>query len=172
MPIFVAEDSADVWANPEQFQAGRGRQPHRRSPACRPTFSPPPGSAGATRTTTGTRCAGTASGGGSSRIQQTLRFVDIVRIDHFRGFAPPGRFPADEETAVKGKWVKAPGHDLFVAVQDALGDLPFIAEDLGVITPDVDALRLEFDLPGMKILQFAFGMEFNPKYLPHNFEHN
>jgi 4-alpha-glucanotransferase len=107
-----------------------------------------------------------------NRIQQTLKFVDIVRIDHFRGFAAAWEIPASEETAVKGRWVKAPGHDLFVALTNAMGDLPFIAEDLGVITPDVNALRLEFGLPGMKILQFAFGMEFNPQYLPHNFGRN
>jgi 4-alpha-glucanotransferase len=107
-----------------------------------------------------------------NRIQQTLKFVDIARIDHFRGFAAAWEVPASEENAVKGKWVKAPGHDLFVAVKQALGDLPFIAEDLGVITPDVDALRLEFGLPGMKVLQFAFGMEFNPKYLPYAYERN
>ena len=105
-----------------------------------------------------------------ARLRQTLRFVDIVRIDHFRGFAASWEIPAAEPTAIRGRWVKTPGVALFRAIEQALGKLPIIAEDLGVITPDVDALRLRFDFPGMKILQFAFGMENNPKYLPHTYE--
>ena len=105
-----------------------------------------------------------------ARVRQTLNLVDIVRVDHFRGFEAAWEVPADEPTAIKGAWVKAPGVELFVAIEKALGKLPILAEDLGIITPEVDALRTRFGFPGMKILQFAFGMENNPQYLPHNFE--
>jgi 4-alpha-glucanotransferase len=171
VPIFVAEDSADVWANPEQFKLDAEGNPTVIAGVPPDLFS-----------ATGQRWGNPHYNWDQmrqdgfkwwiSRIAQTLRFVDVVRVDHFRGFAASWEIPADEETAIKGKWVKAPGHELFVAVQKALGDLPLIAEDLGVITPDVDALRLGFGLPGMKILQFAFGMENNPRYLPHSFEQN
>jgi 4-alpha-glucanotransferase len=108
------------------------------------------------------------------RIRATLRLVDIIRIDHFRGFEAYWEIPADAETAVKGQWVKAPGEALFKAIEEALGDLPILAEDLGVITPEVEALRDEFGFPGMKILQFAFdskeagGLNATNPFLPHN----
>jgi len=171
VPIFVAEDSADVWANPDQFKLDKEGNPTVIAGV-------PPDLFSATGQRWGNphynwpRMQQDGFKWWISRIQQTLRFVDIARIDHFRGFAAAWEIPADEETAVKGKWVKAPGHELFVAIKQALGDLPFIAEDLGVITPDVDALRMEFGLPGMKILQFAFGMEFNPQYMPHTYDKN
>lgn len=171
VPIFVAEDSADVWANPDQFKLDEEGNPIVIAGV-------PPDLFSATGQRWGNphynwpRMQQDGFRWWISRIQQTLRFVDIVRIDHFRGFAAAWEIPAGEETAVHGKWVKAPGHDLFVAVKQALGDLPFIAEDLGVITPDVDALRLEFGLPGMKVLHFAFGMEFNPQYMPHTYDKN
>ncbi len=171
VPIFVAEDSADVWANPEQFHLDAEGSPTVIAGVPPDLFSAD-GQRWGNPHYNWDQMQRDGFKWWIGRIQQTLRFVDIVRVDHFRGFAAAWEIPAGEATAVKGKWVKAPGHDLFVAVRDALGDLPFIAEDLGVITPDVDALRLEFGLPGMKVLQFAFGMELNPQYLPHNFEHN
>jgi 4-alpha-glucanotransferase len=88
-----------------------------------------------------------------------LQLVDIVRIDHFRGFEAYWEIPASEPTAVKGRWVKGPGADLFRVLREKMGDLPIIAEDLGVITPEVEALRDGFNLPGMRILQFAFGSD-------------
>lgn len=173
VPIFVAEDSADVWANPGQF---------RLDPEGNPVVvaGVPPDAFSATGQRWGNphydweRMRGDGFRWWISRMEQTLRFVDIVRVDHFRGFAAAWEIPANEETAMNGKWVKAPGHEIFVAMRDAMGNLPFIAEDLGVITPDVDALRLEFSLPGMKVLQFAFGPKYDPdsQYLPHNFERN
>ncbi len=100
----------------------------------------------------------------------TFTQVDIVRIDHFRGFEAFWEIPADEPTAVVGHWVKGPGAAFFEAMQQTLGqDLPIIAEDLGVITPEVERLRDRFGFPGMKILQFAFGGERNSDFLPHNF---
>jgi 4-alpha-glucanotransferase len=105
-----------------------------------------------------------------SRIRHTFDLVDIVRIDHFRGFAGYWEIPASEPTAINGQWRPAPGESLFKAVAKTLGPLPIIAEDLGVITPDVVALRKKFAFPGMRILQFAFGGKSDNPYLPHNFE--
>jgi 4-alpha-glucanotransferase len=92
---------------------------------------------------------------------------DIVRLDHFRGFVAAWEVPADHETAEHGEWVPAPGRELFSALAAALGDIPVMAEDLGVITPEVEALRDEFDFPGMRILQFAFGGDARNLHLPH-----
>jgi len=108
------------------------------------------------------------------RIEATLRQVDIIRIDHFRGFEAYWEVPAGAETAIKGRWVKAPGMELFQLIEQVLGQLPILAEDLGVITPDVEALRDHFGFPGMKILQFAFdskeagGLNATNAFLPHN----
>ena len=98
--------------------------------------------------------------------------VDIIRIDHFRGFAGYWEVPQNAETAKDGRWVPGPGIEFFQTVQNALGALPIIAEDLGVITPDVTQLRENFDLPGMKILQFAFASDAEDPFLPHNYENN
>jgi 4-alpha-glucanotransferase len=108
----------------------------------------------------------------AARLQMCFVQADIVRIDHFRGFDAYWEIPASEPTAVIGKWVKGSGAKFFQAMHDQLGDLPLIAEDLGVITPEVVALREEFDFPGMKILQFAFGGEQNSAFLPHTFDKN
>jgi 4-alpha-glucanotransferase len=97
---------------------------------------------------------------------------DIVRIDHFRGFAQYWEIPASEETAINGKWVDGPNDDLFLALRSALGKLPFIAEDLGLITPDVTELRDRLGIPGMKVLQFGFGDKGAHIYLPHRYETN
>jgi 4-alpha-glucanotransferase len=103
------------------------------------------------------------------RIRAALGVVDIVRLDHFRGFEAHYEVPADAPTAEHGTWVKGPGAALFDAVRTALGEVPILAEDLGLITPEVRALRDEFDLPGMKILQFGFGDGATHEFLPHNF---
>ena len=91
-----------------------------------------------------------------SRFKSTLDFYDLIRVDHFRGFESYWEIPADEPTAVEGRWVEGPGQAFFDALKEALGELPIIAEDLGIITPDVEALRDDNNLPGMKVLQFAF----------------
>jgi 4-alpha-glucanotransferase len=106
------------------------------------------------------------------RIRAALRLYDLIRVDHFRGFAGYWEIPADEPTAVNGQWVQAPGLDFFAVVQRELGDLPILAEDLGEITPDVIELRNQFNLPGMKILQFAFSTDAADKFLPHNYRPN
>jgi len=97
---------------------------------------------------------------------------DLVRIDHFRGFAQNWEIPAHEPTAVNGRWIEGPRDDLFNRVREALGGLPFIAEDLGLITPDVHALRERLGIPGMRVMQFGFGNPGAHIYLPHRFEHN
>ena len=107
-----------------------------------------------------------------ARVKATLQMVDIIRIDHFRGFAASWEVPGDDKTAENGRWVDAPGQQLFSALEQGLGELPFIAEDLGDITPDVQELRDSFGFPGMRILQFAFGGDAKNLDLPHNYIKN
>jgi 4-alpha-glucanotransferase len=169
-PIFVATDSADVWANPGLFQLDE----HRR-PAV--VAGVPPDYFSATGQLWGNphynweamRADGYAWW--IARMRATLAQVDLVRLDHFRGFEAHWEIPAGSLTAQTGHWVKGPGADLLTALELALGGLPLIAEDLGVITPEVDALRRRFGLPGMRILQFAFSGPDN-RFLPHHYEPN
>jgi 4-alpha-glucanotransferase len=106
------------------------------------------------------------------RLAATLRNVDVVRFDHFRGFSAAWQVPAGAKTAENGHWVQGPGIDLFDAFRKRLSGLPLIAEDLGEITPDVDELRERTGLPGMRILQFAFGGKAEDRFLPHNYDHH
>jgi 4-alpha-glucanotransferase len=105
-----------------------------------------------------------------ARLRSTLGQVDLVRLDHFRGFEAYWEIPAGRPTAEVGRWVQGPGADLLETLRQELGGLPVIAEDLGVITPQVEALRDRFHLPGMRILQFAFGGATEDRFLPHNYE--
>ena len=105
----------------------------------------------------------------TDRIRRARQLYDIIRLDHFRGFEAYWAIPAEEETAVNGKWIKAPGLELFTAIKSALGPVPLVAEDLGMITPEVDALRLQLGLPGMKVLQFGFSDKGAHIHLPHRF---
>jgi 4-alpha-glucanotransferase len=170
IPIFVAGDSSDVWANPELFLL---------DPDCRPTVvaGVPPDYFSATGQLWGNphydweAMKRDGYSWWKARFRAILRQVDLVRLDHFRGFAAAWQVPADAENAVTGEWVPGPGADLLMALQEALGGLPIIAEDLGVITPDVQALREQFGLPGMRILQFAFSGPDN-RFLPHHYEAN
>ncbi len=169
-PIFVAHDSADVWANPQLFHLDEAGQPTVVAGVPPDYFSE-----------TGQRWGNplykwpahvrSKFAWWIARFHALLEFVDVIRVDHFRGFESCWEIPASEPTAVHGKWVKSPGSALFRTVREALGALPIIAEDLGVITPEVDALRLEFEFPGMKIVQFGFSADADPEsvYLPHNF---
>jgi 4-alpha-glucanotransferase len=106
------------------------------------------------------------------RLRAILQTVDIARIDHFRGFAACWEIPGGDTTAERGRWVEVPGKELFSSIRKALGELPIIAEDLGVITPDVERLRDSFGLPGMRILQFAFSSDTSNIDLPHNYHRN
>lgn len=168
IPIFVAQNSADVWANPGQFYLDRDGYPQYIAGV-------PPDYFSKTGQLWGNplyRWKEMQKDGYSwwvSRIKALLELVDIIRIDHFRGFSAYWEVPYGEKTAVKGRWVKGPGHDFFNVLKSKLGDsLPLIAEDLGIITEDVEELRDDFNLPGMKILQFAFGGKAQNAYLPHN----
>jgi 4-alpha-glucanotransferase len=106
------------------------------------------------------------------RVRRAQSLYDIIRLDHFRGFEAFWAIPAENDTAVIGEWIKAPGGDLFQKLNDVLGNLPFIAEDLGVITAEVDALRERFNLPGMRIFQFGFADKHAHNYLPHHYVTN
>jgi len=107
-----------------------------------------------------------------ARVRRSLTLYDMVRLDHFRGFEAYWSIAADEETAVNGQWVKAPGLELFQRLKDVFGELPFVAEDLGLITPEVDELREHFGMPGMRILQFGFSDRGAHLYLPHQYVPN
>ncbi|MFN2122513.1 MAG: 4-alpha-glucanotransferase, partial [Candidatus Promineifilaceae bacterium] len=171
VPIFVAYDSADVWANPELYYLDKDGKPTFVAGVPPDYFSE-----------TGQRWGNplyrldvmrkTDYTWWASRFEMTLTQVDIIRIDHFRGFAAYWEIPADEPTAEVGRWVKGAGKEFFEIMEARLGRLPIIAEDLGVITPEVVRLRDTFGFPGMKILQFAFGGERNSSFLPHNFGRN
>ena len=169
IPIFVSMDSADVWANQHLFQLDSKGFPLK-------VAGVPPDYFSATGQLWGNPLYdwdAHEEDGFSwwiSRIRHQLRSLDILRIDHFRGFEAYWSVPYREKTAINGKWIPAPGYELFQAIQEALGDgLPIIAEDLGIITPEVDALRRAFRFPGMKVLQFAFDSLGESDYLPHRF---
>lgn len=168
LPIFVAHDAADVWADPALWRLNEAHQPDPVSGVPADYFSP-----------TGQRWgspmydwdahAATGFAWWRRRLARELALVDAVRLDHFRGFAAAWAIPANEPDARNGSWTPGPGAALFAALRETLGSLPLWAEDLGDITPDVDALREGLDLPGMKILQFAFGRDAEHPFLPHNF---
>jgi 4-alpha-glucanotransferase len=167
LPIYVAHDSADVWADRDAFKLREDGRPLVQAGV-------PPDYFSATGQLWGNPIydwdAMRANGFAwwIRRLRAAFDLFDIVRIDHFRGFEAYWEVPAKEKTARNGRWVKGPGSDLFKTLIDALGPLPVVAEDLGVITPDVEALRDSFGFPGMKILQFAFGSGPDNPYLPHN----
>jgi len=169
VPIFIAYHSAEVWVRPELFELDASGRPLV-------VAGVPPDAFSDTGQRWGNplyRWSAHAQEGyawWTDRIRRCFELVDRVRIDHFRGFAGYWEIPASEPVAVKGRWLPGPGAPLFQAIAEALGPLPVIAEDLGVITPDVVALRRAFDFPGMRILQFAFGGNAGNLYLPHNFE--
>ncbi len=165
IPIFVAHDSADVWANPSLFRLAADGLPTAVAGVPPDYFS-----------ATGQRWGNPIYDWDAmrergwdwwiARLRASLAQVDLVRIDHFRGFAACWEIPAGEPTAVRGRWAPGPGAAFFRAVREALGALPIVAEDLGIITPEVEGLREEFGLPGMKVLQFAWSDPLNP-FLPH-----
>lgn len=170
-PIFVAYDSADVWANQKLF-----RLDSKGFPTC--VAGVPPDYFSKTGQLWGNplydwkQHEKTDFAWWTSRIQKTLGDVDILRIDHFRGFEAYWEVPFGAEDARGGKWVKAPGLKFFQSLEEKLGKLPLIAEDLGIITDEVVALRDAAGFPGMRILQFAFGQDKNNAYLPHSYDRN
>ena len=171
IPIFVALDSADVWCNQDKFKLNADG-------TAKVVAGVPPDYFSKTGQLWGNPIYDWDSMRRDgfrwwvSRVCSTLQMVDIVRIDHFRGFAASWEIPGKDKTAENGRWVDVPGKELFAALHLGLSELPFIAEDLGVITPDVEELRDVFGFPGMRILQFAFGGDAKNHDLPHNYENN
>jgi 4-alpha-glucanotransferase len=172
MPIYVALDSADVWADRGLFELNAEGQP-------RVVAGVPPDYFSATGQLWGNPIyrwdahAKTGYAWWIARFRRALNVLDMIRLDHFRGFAGYYEIPATETTAINGKWVKGPGAPLFEALEHALGQLPIVAENLGVITPEVEELRQRFGFPGMAILQFAFGNDPQaPDFKPHNYTHH
>ncbi len=169
--IFVNYDSADVWTHREIFELNEDLSPIRVSGVPPDYFS-----------ATGQRWGNPlykwdvletrGFDWWVDRMRRALALYDIIRLDHFRGFEAFWAIPAEEDTAIHGEWAKAPGAALFTALREQLGQLPLIAEDLGVITREVDLLREQFDLPGMRVLQFAFSGRGAHNYLPHRYETN
>ena len=166
--IFVSMDSADVWANPHLFELDEDLKPIHVAGVPPDYFSP-----------TGQRwgnplyrwdvLAETGYAWWVQRIRRSCMMYDIVRLDHFRGFEAYWSIPGDEETAINGKWIKAPGEELFNRLEHTLGPLPLVAEDLGLITPEVDALRIGQNMPCMRVLQFGFSSVEAHNHLPHRF---
>ena len=169
VPIYVAHDSADVWQHPEEFQLdAKGR----------PTVvaGVPPDYFSATGQLWGNpiycwdKMEREGFGWWIERLRSSFATFDLIRLDHFRGFEAYWEVPAGDKTAEHGRWVKAPGIALFEAAKKALGDLPIVAENLGVITPEVEAIRAQFNFPGMAVLQFGFGNDpQSPDFRPHNY---
>ncbi|HEX5241769.1 MAG TPA: 4-alpha-glucanotransferase [Tepidisphaeraceae bacterium] len=170
LPIFISDESSDVWANPHLFLLDRNRRPKFVAGVPPDCFS----------------CTGQRWGNPvynwramkadgfrwwMDRTRTALVQADLVRLDHFRGFAAYWQIPAENPTAEFGRWARSPGGELFEKINQAMKNLPFIAEDLGLITPDVERLRDRFGMPGMRVLQFGFGASDNP-HSPHNYVGN
>jgi 4-alpha-glucanotransferase len=169
VPIFVALDSADVWANPKQFLLDEDHRPCFVA-GVPPDYFSEDGQLWGNPIYDWKVMAADGFSWWIARIKRALNQMDLIRMDHFRGFAQAWHVPSGDKTAKNGKWIDGPGEQLFVAIRQSLDDrLPLIAEDLGVITPDVDALRISLGLPGMRVLQFGVGPSSNP-YQPHNYE--
>lgn len=168
MPIFVAYDSSDVWANNKIFTLDKEGKLESVA-GVPPDYFSKTGQLWGNPLFIWEEMEKDDFKWWRSRFSKLFDVVDIVRIDHFRGFDAFWKIPGNAETAVTGKWVKAPGEKLFNTLKKYLGDLPILAEDLGVITKSVEALRDKFGFPGMKILQFAFGTGMERKFLPHNY---
>src|SRR5262249_25700680 len=170
-PIFVAADSADVWTRPESFKLDANRRPVVVA-GVPPDYFSKTGQLWGNPIYNWKQMRQTGFDWWIQRLRHTLAMVDILRIDHFRGFAASWEVPAGNRTATNGRWVEVPGRELFTVLKQKLSALPIIAEDLGVITPDVEALRDDFELPGMRILQFAFSGDSRDIHLPHNYRRN
>lgn len=174
LPIYVAHDSADVWAHPELFDLDPETLAPRHVAGVPPDYFSEDGQLWGNPLYDWQKMEEQGFGWWIERLRANLRQADLVRLDHFRGFAGFWQVPAGNATAKGGRWVNAPGQALFAALAQALGDayggeLPVLAEDLGEITPDVDQLRHDFNLPGMRVLQFGFGAEASG-HTPHRIE--
>ena len=172
LPIYVAHDSADVWAHPEYFHLdSRGNA--TKVAGVPPDYFSATGQLWGNPIYHWDRMAADGYSWWIKRFRAAFRMFDMVRVDHFRGFEAYWEVPGGEKTAQNGTWRKGPGAELFAVVENKLGRLPILAENLGVITPEVEAIRERFGFPGMAILQFAFGNDpQGPSFRPHNYPRN
>jgi 4-alpha-glucanotransferase len=171
LPFFVSPDSSDVWVNPELFMLDERHRP-RFVAGVPPDYFSSTGQLWGNPVYDWDTVRRTGYRWCIDRLRTLLTHVDMIRLDHFRGFAAAWHVPAATATAQTGQWVPGPGADFFAAAEKELGPLPFIAEDLGLITPDVGALRDRFRLPGMRVLQFAFDGHSDNPHLPDNYAPN
>src|SRR5215470_15921302 len=171
LPFFASPDSSDVWANPEYFLLDERRRP-RLVAGVPPDYFSKQGQLWGNPVYNWDALRSVGYRWCIDRLRALLGHVDVIRLDHFRGFAAAWHVPAGAATAQSGQWVEGPGANFFEAVRKELGHLPFIAEDLGIITPDVQSLRDCFQVPGTRVLQFAFDGRLDNPYLPHNFVSN
>jgi 4-alpha-glucanotransferase len=171
LPFFVSPDSSDVWANPELFLLDEQHRP-RFVAGVPPDYFSAQGQLWGNPVYSWAALQEQGYRWCLDRVRALMAHVDVIRLDHFRGFAAAWHVPAGAATAQTGSWIPAPGAEYFRAVQRELGALPFIVEDLGVMTPDVIALRDEFDLPGTRVLQFAFDGPSDNPHLPQNYVTN
>jgi 4-alpha-glucanotransferase len=171
VPIFVALDSADVWANRQLFRLNASGRPTAVA-GVPPDYFSADGQLWGNPLYNWTAHKKSQFAWWLERIKSNLEFYDIVRLDHFRGFESYWSVPATEKTAIKGKWIKGPGLELFKAIHAAFPQAKLVAEDLGVITPAVTKLHEATGLPGMAVLHFAFGGDADNAYLPHNYKGN
>ncbi|MBC8047030.1 MAG: 4-alpha-glucanotransferase [Fimbriimonadaceae bacterium] len=171
IPIYVAMDSSDTWVCPELFQFDKNKSPLFVG-GCPPDYFSTTGQLWGNPIFNYAEMEKDDFSWWVDRIKYNLELYDLIRVDHFRGFAGYWNIPYGEETAINGEWIDGPGDKLFNAIKNVLGEIPIIAEDLGLITPDVIKLRDNFNLPGMKILQFAFDSGEVNDYIPHNYIKN
>ncbi|OGO79449.1 MAG: 4-alpha-glucanotransferase [Clostridiales bacterium GWB2_37_7] len=169
IPIFISNDSSDAWSQRELFEINEEGYPIKVA-GVPPDFFSETGQYWGNPHYKWDKIENSQFKWWIDRFEMLLKVVDIIRIDHFRGFEAYWEIPGSEVTAINGKWVKAPGKKLFAAIEKHLGKLPIIVEDLGVITKEVEQLKKELDFPGMKILQFTFGKGSEERFLPHNYE--
>jgi 4-alpha-glucanotransferase len=170
--IYVCHNSADVWANPDLFKLDPQTLESAYIAGVPPDYFSETGQLWGNPVYDWEKSEKTGFDWWIRRFKAILQYVDLVRVDHFRGFEAYWQVPAGEETAINGEWIKAPGEAFFDALNQTLGRLPVLAEDLGIITPEVEALRDRFDFPGMRILQFAFGNDPTSLHLPHHYVNN
>ena len=171
IPLFVALDSADVWCNPAQFKLNADGAPQVVA-GVPPDYFSDTGQLWGNPIYNWEQMQADEFRWWIARVRHTLNLVDVVRIDHFRGFAAAWEVPGADKTAQNGRWADVPGRELFNALENNLGKLQVMAEDLGVITPDVEELRDSFGFPGMRILQYAFAGDARNRDLPHNYVRN
>ncbi len=172
IPIYVAHDSADVWAHPDIFCLDQETGVADQMAGVPPDYFSATGQLWGNPVYNWEELQKQDFKWWVQRFEAMLDYVDIIRIDHFRGFEAYWSVPQGEETAMNGKWVQAPGDAFFEVIRQKLGKLPVLAEDLGVITPEVEALRDKYEFPGMKVLQFAFGSDPANPFLPFNYPRN